>query len=60
MTKYNILKIYWLTNEIPQSPLRTETFKQRVSYKEAYAFCNDDNNRFESKEYFYGFMEDKP
>jgi hypothetical protein len=58
MTKYDILKIYWPTNDKLGYPLKYDIVKQ-TTYKEAYAFCNDDNNRFESKEYFYGFQEQK-
>lgn len=58
MSKYNILKIYWSTNDKPEYPLRYDIVEQ-TTYKKAYSFCNDPNNREQPKEYFYGFMEDK-
>jgi hypothetical protein len=58
MAKYNILKIFWPTNDVPQLPLRYEIV-EKTTYKKAYEFCNGPNN-LKSKEYFYGFIEDKP
>jgi hypothetical protein len=58
MRKYNILKIYWPTNDVPQLPLRWKIVTRGKTYKEAFDFCNGPDSN-ESKEYFYGFMEDK-